>query len=58
MEIWKYGNMDIWKYGNMEIRNNNVANVTESSKQLEIFKLCTDLKHGIWIIIELKKNCL
>ena len=37
MEIWKYRNKEIWKYG-----NNNVANVTESSSQLEIFKHCID----------------
>ena len=38
MEIWKHGNMEIWIYGNMEIvkqGNNNFANVTESSSQLE-----------------------
>ena len=45
MEIWKYRNMKIWKYESMEIwkyLNNNVANVTESSRQLEILKLCID----------------
>ena len=38
VEIWKYKNVEIWKYGNTN--NNNVANVTEGSSQLEIFKLC------------------
>ena len=53
MEIQIYGNIEILKYGNREIgkyadreiwkqgnRENCKANVTESSRQLEIFNLC------------------
>ena len=39
VEIWKFGNLEVQKYGNKEMRNKNVANVTESSSQLGIFKL-------------------
>ena len=57
LEIGKFGNMERWKYENMEIRSNNVSKITESSSQLEIFKLCIDfLKHGIWKSVDLKEK--
>ena len=42
--MWEYGNMEIWIYGNND--NNNVANVTESSSQLEIFKEFENIEFG------------
>ena len=54
MEIWEYGNMKkIWKYG-----NGDVANVTKSSSQLEIFKLCINIENKeFWKSVDLINLC-